>query len=50
MVRYTPNDGTDDGAEVQSASVTIGNSLPLIESLSVGDNATASNAARIVIV
>ena len=41
MVRYTPNDGTDDGAEVQSASVTIGNSLPLIESLSVGDNATA---------
>ena len=41
MVRYTPNDGTDNGAEVQSASVTIGNSLPTIEALSIGENATS---------
>ena len=41
MVRYTPNDGTDNGAEVQSASVTIGNSLPTIEALSIGENTTS---------
>jgi hypothetical protein len=41
MVRYTPNDGSIYGTEVQSASVTIGNSLPTIEALSIGENATS---------
>ena len=41
MARYTPNDGSNNGIEVQSSSVTIGNSLPIIENLSIGENATA---------
>ena len=39
--RYTPNDGSTNGAEVQTSSVTIGNSLPAVGNLSIGDNATA---------
>ncbi len=41
MVKYTPSDGVDNGAEVQSESVTIANSLPSIETLSIGENVTA---------
>ena len=41
MIRYTPNDGTENGVEVQSTSVIIGNSLPSIETLSIGENATS---------
>ena len=41
MARYTPNDGSINGDEVQSSSVTIGNTLPTISVLSIGENATA---------
>ena len=41
MIRYTPNDGTENGVEVQSTPVIIGNSLPSIETLSIGENATS---------
>ena len=36
-----PNDGSINGDEVQSSSVTIGNTLPTISVLSIGENATA---------
>ena len=41
LVRYTPNDGSTNGVEVESTSVIIANSLPTIEEISIGENATA---------
>ena len=49
MARYTPNDGTSMGSEVQSTTVTIGNSLPGISSISLTENPTALSPLEIIL-
>jgi len=49
MVRYTPNDGTTSGNEIQSSTITIGNSLALLTSFSLTENATALSPLELTI-
>lgn len=41
MARYTPNDGTSIGLEVESSPVTIGNSMATVSSIVLTENPTA---------
>ena len=41
MARYTPNDGTSMGLEVESSPVTIGNSMATVSSIALTENPTA---------
>jgi hypothetical protein len=49
MARYTPNDGTSLGSETQSSSVTIGNSLATLSSISLAENATALSPLDLIL-
>ncbi|MDG1525176.1 MAG: hypothetical protein P8Q90_03800 [Candidatus Thalassarchaeaceae archaeon] len=49
VVRYTPNDGTISGNEIQSSPITIGNSLALLTSISLTENATALSPLELTI-
>jgi len=49
VVRYTPNDGTTSGNEIQSSPITIGNSLALLTSISLTENATALSPLELTI-
>jgi len=49
MARYTPNDGTSMGLEVESSTVTIGNSMATISSISLTENATALSPLDLIL-
>ena len=49
MARYTPSDGTSMGSEIQSTTVTIGNSLATLSSISLTENATALSPLDLIL-
>jgi len=49
MAKYVPNDGTSMGSEAQSSTVTIGNSLATVSSISLTENSNALSPLDLIL-